>query len=120
MNDIAFDRQTLSAIWQEHTYAEFVLKDADAALATMVEEPYVLGVASGVAAVGRAEVRDFYARKFLPCIPPDFSLTPLSQVFGSERLVEEFVVRFTHTLAMEWMLPNVAPTGRKVEMALVA
>src|SRR5260370_6465495 len=120
MPDIALARQTQSAIWQEHTHAESVRKAADAALATMVAEPYVLGVPSGTGGMGRAEVRDFYARKFLPSKPPDLELIPLSQVFGSERLVEEFVVSFTHTLAMDWMLPGVAPTGRKVEFALVA
>lgn len=120
MNDIAFARQTLSDVWQEHTHAEFVLKDADAALATMVDDPYVLCIPSGTGGAGRAEVRDFYARQFLPSIPPDFELVPLSQVFGGERLVEEFVVRFTHTIAMDWMLPGVAPTGRKVEFALTA
>ncbi|HYX02531.1 MAG TPA: ester cyclase [Reyranella sp.] len=119
MNDVMFDRQTLSAVWQEHTYAEFVLKDADAALATMVDDPYVLCVPSGLAAIGRAEVRNFYARRFLPWIPPDFELTPLSQVSGGERMVEEFVARFTHSLAMDWMLPGVPATGRKVEIALV-
>ena len=35
-------QQTMLATWQQHTYAEFVLKDADAALATMTENPYVL------------------------------------------------------------------------------
>ena len=29
MNDAVFDRQTLSGVWQEHVYTEFVLKDAD-------------------------------------------------------------------------------------------
>ena len=120
MNDVAFDRQTLSAVWQEHAHAEFVLKDADAALATMVDDPYVLCIPSGTGGVGRAEVRDFYARQFLPQLPPDLEFISLSQVFGGERLVEEFVVRFTHTRAMDWMLPGVAPTGRKVEFALVA
>ena len=119
MNNVDFDRQTLPAVWQEHAYAEFVLKDADAALATMAEEPYVLCMPTGMAAVGRADVREFYARRFLPCIPPDFRLAPVSQVFGGGRLVEEFVVRFTHTLGMEWMLPELAPTGREVEFALV-
>src|ERR1700737_990205 len=87
--EIALVRQTLSAVWQEHTHAEFVLKDADAALATMVEDPYVLCIPSGTGGMGRAEVRDFYARQFLPRIPPDLELNPLSQVFGGERLVEE-------------------------------
>jgi carboxymethylenebutenolidase len=43
----------------------------------------------------------------------------LSQTFGSDRIVEEFVIRFTHTLAMDWMLPGLPATGRKVELALV-
>jgi carboxymethylenebutenolidase len=120
MNDIGFSRHALSAIWQEHVHAEFVLKDADAALATMVDDPYVLCVASGTGGAGRAEVRDFYARQFLPHLPADFELIALSQVFGSDRLVEEFVARFTHSVPMHWMLPGVAPTGRKVEFALVA
>ena len=120
MNHVAFDRQTTSAAWQQHTYAEFVLKDADAALATMTANPYVLCIPSGTGATGRADVREFYARQFLPNIPPDFELSSLSQVFGGDRMVEEAVVRFTHTLAMDWMLPGVPPTDRKVEFALVA
>jgi carboxymethylenebutenolidase len=120
MNDVALGRQTVSAVWQEHVYAEFVLKDADAALSSMIEEPYVLCIPSGMGGTGWAEVRAFYARQFLPKIPPDFELNALSRASGSERLVEEFVVRFTHTLCMDWMLPDVPPTGRKVEFALVA
>ena len=119
MNDAVFDRQTLSAIWQEHTYAEFVLKDVDRTMATMVEEPHVLLIPSGRGGIGGAEVRDFYARQFLPSIPGDFELIQVSQVFGGGRLVEEAVARFTHTLAMDWMLPGVLPTGRKVEFAIV-
>lgn len=30
------------------------------------------------------------------------------------------IVRFTHTIEMEWMLPGVAPTGRRVECPIVA
>jgi carboxymethylenebutenolidase len=43
----------LLATWQQHTYAEFVLKDADAALATMTENPHVLSIPSGTGAFGR-------------------------------------------------------------------
>ena len=31
----------------------------------------------------------------------------------------EFVIRFTNSLAMDWMLPGVPPTNRRVEFALV-
>ena len=47
MNNLSPDQQTMLAAWQRHTYAEFMLKDADAALATMTEDPYVLLIPSG-------------------------------------------------------------------------
>ena len=112
------DQQAMLATWQQHAHAEFVLKDADAALATMTENPYVFLVASGVGRVGRAAVREFYANKFLPNIPADLELTSLSQTFGADRIVEEMVMRFTHTIGMDWLLPGVHPTGRSAEFAL--
>jgi carboxymethylenebutenolidase len=119
MNKLTPYQQTMLAAWQQHTYAEFVLKDADAALATMTENPYVLAIASGTGATGRIGVREFYAHQFLPKIPPDFELTSLSQIFSDDRIVEEFVIRFAHTLGMDWMLPGLPVTGRKVEFAMV-
>ena len=112
-------QQTMLATWQQHTHTEFVLQDVDAALATMTENPYVLAVPSGTGGSGRAGVHDFYANRFLPNVPPDFELTSLSQTFGCDRIVEEFVVRFTHTLRMDWMLPGVPGTDRGVEFAMV-
>ena len=112
-------QQTMLTTWEQHTCAEFVLKDTDAALATMTENPYVLAIPSGTGGTGRIGVREFYANQFLPYIPPDFELISLSQIFGEDRIVEEFVIRFTHTLDMDWMLPAVPATGRRVEFALV-
>lgn len=118
MNKLTPDQQAMLAAWQQHTYAEFVLKDADAALATMTENPYVFLVPSGIARVGRAAVREFYANHFLPKIPPDLEITSLSQTFGYDRIVEEMVMRFTHTIDMDWILPGVRPTGRRAEFVL--
>jgi carboxymethylenebutenolidase len=120
MKNLTSDRQTMLATWQQHAYAEFVLKDADAALATMTENPYVFLIGCGVVRVGRAAVREFYANKFLPNIPPDFEITTVSQTFGDDRIVEEMTVRFTHTVDMDWFLPGVRPTGRKVELLVAA
>jgi carboxymethylenebutenolidase len=120
MKNVTPDQQTMLATWQQHTYAEFVLKDADAALATMTENPHVLLIASGVVRVGRAAVREFYADKFLPNIPPDLEITTVSQTFGDDRIVEEMAVRFTHTIDMDWLLPGVRPTGRRVSRAVGA
>jgi carboxymethylenebutenolidase len=112
-------QQTMLATWQQHTHAEFVLKNADAALATMTENPYVLAIPCGTGGTGRIGVREFYANRFLPNIPPDLEFTSLSQTFGQDRLVEEMVMRFTHSIEMDWMLPGVPATGRSVEFAMV-
>ena len=118
MTYLAPHQQVMLATWQQHTHAEFVLRDADAALATMTENPYVLCVPCGAGGVGRAGVHRFYEKQFLPSIPPDFELGSLSQTFGDDRIVEEFVISFTHTLAMDWLLSGVPPTGRRVEVGL--
>ena len=120
MNNLTADQQAMLAIWQQHTYAEFVLKDADAALATMTENPYLLMIATGTACTGRAAVREYYADHFLPAIPPDLELESLSQTIDSDRLVEEMLVRFTHTIKMDWLLPTLRPTGRRAEFIIAA
>jgi carboxymethylenebutenolidase len=43
----------------------------------------------------------------------------MSRTIGQGRLVDEIVVRFTHTIPMDWMLPGIPPTGKRVEVALV-
>ena len=120
MNNLTADQQAMLAIWQQHTYAEFMLKDADAALATMTENPYLLMIATGTACIGRAAVHEYYANQFLPEIPPDLELKSLSQTIGGDRLVEEMVVRFTHTIKMDWLLPTLRPTGRRAEFIIAA
>jgi len=119
-NVLTPDQQTLLAAWQRHTYAEFLLKDADAALATMTENPYLLMIATGIACVGRTAVREYYADHFLPAIPSDLELQSLSLTIGSDRLVEEMVVRFTHTIEMDWLLPTLRPTGQRGEFIIAA
>ena len=61
----------------------------------------------------------FYTTHFIPKMPPDMEMMPLSRTIGTDQLVDEMVVRFTHTVEMDWMLPGIAPTGKRVEVALV-
>lgn len=114
---------TLSAeemvgLWQQHTMAEFVHKDVEAALSTMTEDAHVLCVAAGTGGFGKEGVRKFYG-EFIPAVPPDFMPLPISQTVGGSRLVEEAIYRFTHSIAMDWMLPGVPATHKPVELALV-
>jgi len=66
MNNLTPYQQTMLATWQQHTYAEFVLEEADAAFAMITENPYVLAIPSGTGGTGRVGVREFYANQFLP------------------------------------------------------
>ena len=47
-------------------------------------------------------------------------MTPVSRTIGEDQIVDEMVFKFTHTIPMDWMLPGIAPTGKRVEVPLVA
>jgi carboxymethylenebutenolidase len=113
-------RYDLEQLWDEHTKYEFATPDVEATLSTMVADAYVNHVPVMAGGRGKGELREFYGRDFLPCMPPDFRLTDVSRTVGSEQLVDEMVISFTHTVEMPWILPGIAPTGRHVEVPLVA
>jgi carboxymethylenebutenolidase len=110
----------LSQLWEEHTRHEFVTRDTEATLDTMLEDAYVNHVPVMTGGAGKAALREFYSRRFIPSMPPDTLLTPVSRTAGDGQLVDEMIFSFTHTQEMPWMLPGVAPTHRRVEVALVA
>jgi len=64
-------------------------------------------------------LREFYSKRFIPQMPPDTAMTPVSRTIGADRVVDEMVFEFTHTIKMDWMLPGVAPTGKRVRVPLV-
>ena len=119
MSYIGSNQQMMRSVWQEHLRAEFEARDPEAALATLSENPYVLLIPSGAALIGKQAVRDFYVKRFIPYIPSDLELIPVSQIISEDRIIDELVIRFTHSLQMDWMLPDIPPTNRKVEFALV-
>jgi len=109
----------LSSIWDEHVKFEFATRDTEATLGTMVEDAYVNHVPVLTGGVGQDELRKFYAERFIPQMPPDTAMTPVSRTVGSDRVVDEMVFEFTHSIKMDWMLPGVMPTGRHVKVPLV-
>jgi carboxymethylenebutenolidase len=113
------DEQKLNDVWNEHLRAEFNAHSADETVATMVAKPLINQVPVMIGGDGEEEVYEFYAKYFLPQIPTDIEIVPLSRTIGQGRLVDEIVIRFTHTISMDWMLPGIAPTGKRVEVAVV-
>src|ERR1700693_4306446 len=109
----------LSRLWEEHTNHEFGTRDTDATLATMADDAYVNHVPVLTGGAGKSALRIFYSVDFIPAMPPDTKLTPISRTVGEDQLVDEMIFSFTHTQEMPWMLPGIPPTNRYVEVALV-
>jgi carboxymethylenebutenolidase len=111
--------QKLNDLWEEHVRTEFSAHAADEAIATMVEDPLVNQVPVLIGGKGGREVYEFYLKYFLSQIPSDVEMIPVSRTIGQDRVVDEMVARFTHTTSMDWILPGIPPTGKRVEIALV-
>jgi carboxymethylenebutenolidase len=110
----------LVAVWEYHCRCEFETRDVDATMATMVAEPYVNHVPTLTGGVGHDQLKRFYKYHFIGGNPPDTELRPVSRTVGEDQIVDEMIFSFTHTSEVDWMLPGVAPTGRRVEIPLVA
>ena len=111
--------QSLTDIWEKHLGDEFSTRDTTATLDTMVPDAYVNHIPVLTGGVGREQLREFYSQHFIPKMPPDTQIVPISRTIGAERLVDEMIFKFTHTIEMDWMLPGIAPTGKRVECPLV-
>lgn len=113
-------QEALRKLWEDHVRYEFSTRHTENTLATMVEDAYVNHIPVLTGGVGHGELREFYSKRFIPQMPPDTEMIPVSRTIGEDQLVDEMVFKFTHTIPMDWMLPGVAPTGKRVEIPLVA
>ena len=111
-------KQGMVETFQKHVAAELA-GDLDTTMATMSDDPHLNHVPTMAGGVGRAAVRDFYANHLVgKFFPPDVAMTELSTTVGDHQIVQEVAISFTHTAAIDWLLPGVAPTGKPVEMVV--
>ncbi|MFM8303316.1 MAG: ester cyclase [Actinomycetota bacterium] len=109
----------LDTIFGAHMDAE-AAGDLELTLATMAPDPHLVNVPTMVGGVGADGVRTFYAKRLIgQFFPPDVEFETVSRTYSPERLVDELIISFTHTDRIDWMLPGVEPTGRRVEAAFV-
>src|SRR2546429_5062926 len=113
-------QENLSQLWEDRVLFEFSTLNTYDPLATMVEDAYVNHIPVLTGGVGRDELREFYSKRFIPQMPPDTEMTPVSRTIGEDQLVDEMVFKFTHSIRMDWILPGIPPTGKRVEVPLVA
>ncbi|OZJ06957.1 hypothetical protein BZG36_00108 [Bifiguratus adelaidae] len=113
-------RYDLAKIWEEHCLYEFGERDARKTMKTMVAEPYANHIPTMTGGVGHDHLLRFYTHHFVNSNPADTKLIPISQTVGVDRIVDEMLFCFTHDKEIDWLLPGVEPTGRYVEIPLVA
>ncbi|MGJ7544142.1 dienelactone hydrolase family protein [Variovorax sp. LT1R16] len=109
-----------SALWDKHCEHEFATRDVEATMATMVAEPYVNHIPTMTGGVGHKLLSRFYHHHFVDANPPDTTLIPISRTVGTSQIVDEMLFCFTHSCEIDWLLPGVPPTGKRVEIPLVA
>ncbi|KAJ7283363.1 NTF2-like protein [Mycena rebaudengoi] len=109
----------LEAIWDEHTYFEFEVRSVAKTMGTMVAEPYVNHVPTMTGGVGREQLSAFYRDHFIFSNPKDLTMQAVSRTVGSDRVVDEFVLHTTHDKTIDWLLPGVPPTGKKLSIPML-
>ncbi len=111
-------QQAMVALFQRHVNAELE-GDLETTMATMTDNPHLFNLPNMMGGVGKEGVRNFYSNHLVGKFsPPDVDMTTMSRTVGYDRIVEEVMIRFTHTVAIDWMLPGLAPTGKPVLVAL--
>jgi carboxymethylenebutenolidase len=116
---LSTEQQAMIELFQKHVEAELA-GDLETTMATMTADPHLNHVPVMAGGVGREGVHAFYRDHLVGrFFPPDVQITNVSRTVGHDRVVEELVISFTHTTPIDWLLPGVPPTGKKVEMAVV-
>lgn len=111
--------QQLEQLWAEHLKGEFETKDVEATLATMVDDAYVNHMPVNTGGRGKDALRIFYRDDFIPSWPQDVEITPTNRVVGDEQIVDELHVTFTHDKPMNWFLPKISPTHKRIAVDFV-
>jgi len=111
-------QEAMLELFQKHVGAELA-GDLDTTMDTMGDDPHLNHVPTMAGGVGRDGVRAFYRDHLVgKFFPPDVKMTSVSSTVGSHQVVDEIVISFTHTTPIDWLLPGVPPTGKRVEMAV--
>ncbi len=112
-------QQAMVTLWEEHLQGEFTTHSTKDTLATMVQDAEVIHMPVLTGGMGKAQLQEFYGQHFIPQMPPDTENLLLSRTVGTDRIVDELLLRFTHTVQMDWILPGIPPTGKRAEVPLI-
>jgi len=116
--DLTPSQQAMMKTLADHAEAEIIDRDLDAALATMTKNPYLFVSPTLAGAEGRDAVRDFYGH-LMTQLPKDLKFTLVTRTIGTDRIVSELILTFTHDVAIDWLLPGIPPTAKQVELPII-
>ena len=116
--DLTPSQQAMMKTLADHGKAEISDRDLDATLATMTENPYLFVSPTLAGAEGLDAVRDFY-RHLMTQLPKDLKFTLVTRTIGTDRIVSELILTFTHDVAIDWLLPGIPPTAKRVELPVI-
>jgi carboxymethylenebutenolidase len=119
MDDVNPTAGGLGDVFDAHVKHEFVDHDVDATMQTMTSSPYLLHLPTLTGGLGAEEVRRFYARHFVGKWPADTKAEQVSRTVGRDQVVDELIMSFTHDGPLDFMLPGIPPTGKRVVLPVV-
>ncbi|KAK5080927.1 hypothetical protein LTR05_008243 [Lithohypha guttulata] len=115
----------LESVWDYHQRLRDAIPEkddedeVDELMKTMAPDCAVNHVPTMTGGVGKNRLRRFYSEFFSKSRPKEFKTKLLSRTVGTDRIVDEMLVTFTHNIEMPWILPGVPPTGKEVEIVVV-
>ena len=83
----------LEKLWGDHLAGEFLNKDVEATLETMVDDAVVDHIPVHTGGRGKDELRVFYRDVFIPSWPDDLRQTSINRVVGDGQIVDEIRTR---------------------------
>lgn len=110
---------TIGELFEAHMQAELAA-DLDQTMATMSSTPHLNHVPVRAGGHGYNDVRAFYEQHLVHCFfGEDSEFELLSRTENDVRVVDEMIISFTHDRQMDFFLPGVPPTGRRVQLPVI-
>lgn len=104
-------------VFERHIQAE-LNGDIETTMATMSSDPHLINVPNHMGGFGYEGVKQFYIHHLVgKFFPPDMKMERVSITVGKDQIVDELIISFTHTCKIDWMLPDVEPTNKGVEVS---
>jgi carboxymethylenebutenolidase len=111
MNESLTPQQAeMLSIFQTHMNAELE-GNLEITMETMSENPHLNHVPVMAGEKEGMESDNFTESPGRKIFPPDVKITPVSETIGSNRIVDELVISFTHTVKIDWLLPALNRRG---------